>query len=169
MVGRVLGGRKVLIIVTTAKKRFQIRYNMPCPALQAALHAQPIILYLSVPFGFPFSSACADRMYTPIGGKAPSVLLGASPSSPWEPQGAVPAQWCAVRACARWPVALAQSAGGRARRAVPCCAMPRGSGGVCVDASVRLPGTRVAWLGPALSVAWRFSGIPVLVAATSVL
>ena len=45
------------------------------------------------------------------------------------------------------------------------------SGGVCVGASVRLPVARVSWLGgmPAISVAWRFSGPPAVVAATSVL
>ena len=119
---------------------------MPCPALEAVLHAQPIILYMALTFGFPFSFASADRVYTPVGGKAPSVLLGAPPCSPWEPRGAVPAWWCAVRACARRPVALGPSAGCRARR-VLCCAVPRGSGGVCVGASVRLPEARVAWLG----------------------
>ena len=46
-----------------------------------------------------------------------------------------------------------------------------GSDGVCVGVSVRLPQARVAWLDgtPALSVAWRFSGPPAVVAATSVL
>ena len=146
MVGRVLGARKVLIIGTTAEKIFEIRYDMPCPALEAALHAQPIILYIALPFDLPFGFACADHMYTPIDGKAPSVLLGAPPCSPWEPRGCVPARWCGARACARRPVALARSAGCRARR-VPCCAVPRGSGGVCVGASVRLPEARVAWLG----------------------
>ena len=37
----------------------------------------------------------------PAGSKAPSVLLGVSLRSPWEPQGAVPTRWCGarVRAC----------------------------------------------------------------------
>ena len=37
----------------------------------------------------------------PAGGKAPSVPLGASLCSPWEPQVAVPARWCGahVRVC----------------------------------------------------------------------
>ena len=85
----------------TAEKCFQIRYDMPCPALEAALHAQPIIWYFAVPFGRLFSFACAIHMYTPIGGNAPSVPLGASPCSPWEPQGAAPARWrgCRVRVC----------------------------------------------------------------------
>ena len=78
----------------TAGKNFQIRYVTPCPALEAALYAQPIIWYFAVPFGRPPSFACAIHMYTPIGGKAPSVPLGASPCSPWEPQGAAPARWC---------------------------------------------------------------------------
>ena len=34
----------------------------------------------------------------PVGGKAPLVPLGASPCSPWEPQGAVLARWCGARA-----------------------------------------------------------------------
>ena len=168
IMGRVLGGRNVLIIGTTAEKGFQIWYELPCPALEAAFRAQPIILYMVVPFGFPFSFACADRMYTPVGCKAPLVLFGASPCSPWEPLGGLPARWCGVRACARWAVALALSTGCRACR-VSCRAVPRGSGGVCVGASVRLPEARVAWLNPALSVALRFSGLPVVVAATSVL
>ena len=143
LVGPVLRGRKVLKIGTTAEKSFEIWYDTPCPAPEAALQAQPIILYIAVPFGFPFSFACADRMYTPVGGRAPSVLFGAPPCSPWEPRGAVPARWCGVCACARRPVALALSAGCRARR-VPRRAVLRGSGGVCVGASVRLPEARVA-------------------------
>ena len=88
----------------TAVKNFEIRYNMPCPALEAALHAQPIIWYFAVPFGCPFSFACAIHMYTPVGGKAPSVPFGASPCSPWEPQGAAPARWCAARVHVCLPV-----------------------------------------------------------------
>ena len=142
----------------------------PCPALDPALHAQPVILYIAVPFGFPFGLACADRMYTPVGGKAPLVLFGASPCSLWEPRGAVPAWWCGVLARVRWPVALARSAGCRAR-CVPCRAVLRGSSVVCVSASVRLPEVRVVWLDgmPASSVAWLFSEPPAVVAATSVL
>ena len=63
MVGRVLRGRKVATIGTTAEKSFEIRYDMPCPALEASLHAKPIIWYFAVPFGCPFSFACADHMY----------------------------------------------------------------------------------------------------------
>ena len=48
-------------------------------------------------FGRPPSFACAIHMYTPVGGKAPSVPLGASPCSPWEPEGAAPARWCGAR------------------------------------------------------------------------
>ena len=131
------------------KKRFEIRYDMPCPALEPALHAQPIILYIAAPSSFSFSFACADRMYTRVGDKAPSVLFCAPLCSP---------RWCGVRACSRRPVALPRSAGCGARR-VPCHAVPRGSGGVCVAASVQLPEARVASLGgtPPLSVAWRFS------------
>ena len=68
----------------TAAKSFQIPRHFPCPAL-AALHAQPIIRYFAVPFGCPFSFACAIHMYNPVGGKAPSVPLGVSPCSPWQP------------------------------------------------------------------------------------
>ena len=101
MMGRVLGGRKVATIGTTAEKGFEIWADMPCPALEVPLNAQPIIWYIAVPLGCPFSFACADHMYTPVGGKSPSVLLGATPCSPWEPWGAVPAQWCDARACVR--------------------------------------------------------------------
>ena len=86
-----------MISCLTAAKSFQIRFHFPCPAL-AALHAQPIIRYFAVPFRRPFSFACAIHMYTPVGGKAPWVPLGASPCSPWEPQCAVPARWCGARA-----------------------------------------------------------------------
>ena len=82
LVRRVLRGRKVATIGTTAGKRFEIRYDMPCPALEAALHAQPIIWYFAVPFSFLLSFACANQMYTPAGGKAPSVPSGAPLCSP---------------------------------------------------------------------------------------
>ena len=39
----------------------------------------------------------------PVGGKAPSVPLGASPCPPWEPQGAFPAWWCGAGACVCLP------------------------------------------------------------------
>ena len=55
------------------EKSFENWYDMPCPALQPALHAQSVILYILVPFGFPFGLACANSMYTPVGGKSPSV------------------------------------------------------------------------------------------------
>ena len=35
-----------------------------------------------------------------MNGKAPSVLFGASPSSLWEPWGALPARWCGGHAFA---------------------------------------------------------------------
>ena len=97
----------------TAEKRFRIRYDMPCPALEAALHAQPIIWYFAVPFGRPFRFACAINMYTQVGGKAPLVPLGASRCLPWEPQGAAPARWCGDRARVCLPVVC---------RMVPCLA-----------------------------------------------
>ena len=154
----------------SGEKNFENWYDMPSPALERALHAEPVILYIVVPSGFPFGLACADRMYTPVGSKAPLVLFDASPCSLWEPRGAVPAWWCGVGARARWPVALARSAGCRAR-CVMCRALLRGSGGVCVGGSVRLPEARVVWLAgtPAFSVAWRFSGPQAVVATTSVL
>ena len=49
----------------------------------------------------------------PAGGKAPSVPLGASLCSPWEPQGAVPAWWCGARVRVRLPAV---------RHIVPCFA-----------------------------------------------
>ena len=119
MVVRVLRGKKVATMGTTAEKSFEIRYNMPCPALEAGLHTQPIIWYFAVPFGCAFSFACADHMYTPVGGKAPWVPLGASPSSPWEPQGAALARWCGARACVRRPVTSARWVPGL-RCAVSC-------------------------------------------------
>ena len=70
-----------------------------------------------------------------------AILFGASPCSLWEPRGAVPAWWCGVRARVRWPVALARFGGCRAR-CVPCRAVLRGSGGVCVGVSGRLPEVR---------------------------
>ena len=54
--GRVLRGRKVATIGTTAEKRFEIRYHMPCLALEASLHAQLIIWYFAVPFRCPLKS-----------------------------------------------------------------------------------------------------------------
>ena len=59
--------------VTPAEGSFENWYDMPCPALEPALHAQPVILYITVPFGFRFGLACADRMYIPVAGKAPSL------------------------------------------------------------------------------------------------
>ena len=71
MVGRFLRGRKVETIGTTAKKRFGIPYDMPCPALEAGVHAQPIIWYFAVPYGCPFSFACAGaaRRHMPLRGQ----------------------------------------------------------------------------------------------------
>ena len=114
----------------TAEKRFQIRYDMPCPALEPALHAQPIIWYFAVLFGRSFSFACAIHMYTPVGGKAPSVPLGASPCSPWEPQGAALARWCGARVCVCLPLV--------------CCIVPCLAGYV---AGVSVPQCGVSRLG----------------------
>ena len=49
----------------TAGRSFQNRYDTPCPALGAGLHARPIIWYFAAPFGRPLSFACAIHMYTP--------------------------------------------------------------------------------------------------------
>ena len=170
MVGRALVVLGLLLGAACpgVEKRFENRYNIPCPSFEPALDARPVIVYILVPFGFPFGLACADCMYTPVGGKAPSVLFGASPCSLWEPRGAVPAWWCGVRARVRWPVAV--SAGCRAR-CVPCRTVLPGSGGMCVAASVQLLEVRVVSLAgtPALSVVWRLFGPPAVVATTSVL
>ena len=125
-------GRNVRTGVLTAAKSFQIRCYIPCPAL-AALHAQPIIRFFAVPFGCPFSFACSIPMYTPVGGQAPSVTLGASSCSPWEPQGAAPARWCGARVCICLPVVC---------RIVPCLA------GYVAGVSVSQCGVwRLGWLG----------------------
>ena len=57
------------------EKSLERRYDRPCPALEASLQAQFIIWYLAVPFSCPFSCACADHIYTPVGGKVPSLPL----------------------------------------------------------------------------------------------
>ena len=111
----------------TAGKSSLIRYAMPRPALEAALHAQPIIWYFAASFGRCLSFACALHMYTPPGGKAPSVALDASPCSSWEPQGAASARWCSARVSVCWPVVC---------RIVPC--------GWRVGAAVRCLAVRVA-------------------------
>ena len=99
----------------------------------AALHAQSIIPYFAMPFGRLFSFACAIHMYTPVGGKAPSVPLGASPCSPWEPQGAAPAHWCGARVPVWLPVVCL---------IVPCLA------GYVAGVSVSQCGVwRLGWLG----------------------
>ena len=75
MVGGVFGGRKVLTIGTTAEKRFEIRYHMPCPALGAALHTQLIIWYIAVP------SAVLSASLVPIICTPPSVARPLQSSS----------------------------------------------------------------------------------------
>ena len=124
-------------IGTTADKGFRTRYDMPCPALEAALHAQPIIWYFAVPYGCPFSFACANHVYTPVGGKAPSVPLGASLCSPWEPQGAALVWWCGAPVCVCLPVVC---------RIVPCLALS--VAGVSVpQCGVRRLGWPGSWSG----------------------
>ena len=144
---------------------------MPYPALEPALHAQPVILYIAVPFGFPFGLACADRMYIPIGGKAPSVRYPLR-CIPVFRMGAPGCCACKVVRClCSRPLAsgLDRFVGCPAC-CVSCCAMLRGSGGVCVRVSGQFPEVRVVWLGdtPAFSVAWPFSGPPDVVAAKRV-
>ena len=113
-------------------KSFPIRCYIPCPAL-AALHAQPIIRYFAVPLGRPVSLVCAIHMYSPVSGKAPSVPLGAAPSSPWEPRGADPARWCGARVRVCLPVVSL---------IVPCLA------GYVAGGSVSPCGVwRLGWLG----------------------
>ena len=126
-------GRKVATIGTTAGKSFQIWYDTPWLALESALQAQPIIWYFAAPFGRPLSFACSIHMYTPVGGKAPSDLLGASPCSPWEPQGAAPAERFGARVRVCLPVVC---------RIVPCLA------GYVAGVSVPQCGVwRLGWLG----------------------
>ena len=117
----------------TDGKRLPIRYDTACPALEAALHAQPIVWYFAAPFCRPLSFASAIHMKTPVGGKAPSVPLGASPCSPWGPQGAAPARWCGACVCVSLPVV---------RRIVPCLA------GYVAGVSVPQCGVwQLGWLG----------------------
>ena len=125
---------------------------MPRPALEAALHADSIILYIAVPFGFRFSLACADRTYRPVGGKAP---FGPLRCIPVFPMGAPGCCACTVVRCSfLCPLALARSEGCRAR-CVPCCALLRSPGGVCVGASVRLPDAGWPGLVARRPLAWR--------------
>ena len=78
-------------------------------------------------------------MYTPVGGKAPSVPLGASLYSSWEPQGAAPARWFGARLpvmCGNVPCLAGSVAG----VSVPPCGVRRlGWLGLCsgVGASCR--------------------------------
>ena len=119
--------------LSSGEKRFENRYDTPCSALEASSHAQFFTWYFAVSFGRPFRCICADHMYTPVGGKAPSVPLGASPCSPWEPQGAAPARWCGARVRVCLPVVC---------RIVPCLA------GSLAGVSVPQCGVRrVEWLG----------------------
>ena len=55
------------------EKGFENWCDMPCPALAPALHAQPVILYIALPFDISFGLACGDGRYTTVSGTAPSV------------------------------------------------------------------------------------------------
>ena len=158
--------------VSWGEKSFEHWYDMPCPALEPAYMHSPASCTSRCPSAFlsvsPVPVLCTPPLVTkPL---RFAIRFGASPCSLWQPRGAVPALWCGVRALVRWPAALARSPGFQTR-CVPCCAVLPVSGGVCVGASVRLPEVRVVWFGgtPAFSVAWRISGHPAVIAATSVL
>ena len=119
--------------VSSGEKSFQILYDTPCPALEASSHAQFLTWYFAVSFGPPLQCACADHMHTPVGGKTPPVPLGASPCSPWEPQGAAPARCCGAHARVCLPVVC---------RIVPCLA------GSVAGVSMPQCGVRkLGWLG----------------------
>ena len=90
-------GRKAMIIGLTAVKLFsKFAALFPAPPWQCCMHNPSsgtsrwpeAVLPVS-----PVTFICTP----PAGGKAPSVPLGASLCSPWEPQGALPAQWCGAR------------------------------------------------------------------------
>ena len=94
------------------KKFFQFGAHFPAPPWQRYMHnpssatsrcSMAILPASPVPF------ICTP----PVGGKAPLVPLGASPCSPWEPQGAVPARWCGAFARVCLPAV---------RHMVPCFA-----------------------------------------------
>ena len=156
------GGRNVLKTATTC----------PIPPLSQRYVHNPASCTSRYPSAFLWVSL-VRVICTPPSVAKPlrfAVPFCASLCSLWEPWGAVPAWSCGVRAPVHWPAALAPSAGCPAS-CVPCLAVLRGPVGVCVGASVRLPEVRVVWPGgtPAFSVAWRFSGPPAVIAATSVL
>ena len=133
-----------MTIGTTAEKIFEIRYDMPCPVLEAELHAQPVIWYIAVRFGCSFSFPCADRMYTPVGGKSPLVVLRASSCSSSKPRGALSVRWGSARACVprQSPLISPGGAGPAVCRIVPCLAVP------VVRASVSQCGCRrLGWPG----------------------
>ena len=94
------------------KKFFKFGAFLPAPRWQRYMHnpssgtsrcSVPVLPASPVPF------ICTP----PVSGKAPLVPLGASPCSPWEPQGAVPAGSCGARARVCLPAV---------RRIVPCFA-----------------------------------------------
>ena len=119
-------GRKVATVSMTAGKSLQIWYDTPCPALEAALHAQPIIWYFAVPFGRPLSFACAIHMYTQVGVKfAP---LWCIPVLPMGTQGCCSGSWCGARVRVWLPVVcliVPCLAGYLARVLVPQCGVWR--------------------------------------------
>ena len=45
------------------EKIFENLYEVPCAALEPALHAQPSILYIAVPLGFPRSRLCRSYVH----------------------------------------------------------------------------------------------------------
>ena len=106
-------GRKVMISGLTAVNFFfKFGALFPAPPWQRCMHnpssgtsrsSVAVLPVLPVPF------ICTP----PVSGKAPSVPLDASPCSPREPKGAVPAQWCGAHARVCLPAV---------RHIVPCFA-----------------------------------------------
>ena len=116
--------------MTPSEKSFENLYDIPCPALEPALHAQPVILYIAVPSGFPLSLACADRMYTPVSGKPPSVYYPLQ-CIPVFPMGAAGCCACVVVRCSC------------SRPLASCLGSARGvPGSLC---SVPCPASRLRW------------------------
>ena len=119
--------------MTPAEKRFQNWYDTACPALEPATHAQRVILYIAVPFGFPFTLACADRIHIPVGGKAPSVryLHGSFPVFYTGAPGCCACVVLVLASAGPSPWLGSRGAGLAVFRAVPCFAAPV----VCASAS----------------------------------
>ena len=95
------------------KRKFpdSVTLSLPRSGSDACTTHHPVfrgVLYPS--FQFPL---CHSDVHPPASGKAPSVPLGVSLCSPWEPQGAIPARWSGASARVCLPVV---------RHIVPCFA-----------------------------------------------